>query len=114
MSTDDGSLVTSTKSAGVSVMPMESMRAARAPVKYSVVKKSNDEGRLRARAVKRMVQRGKRVVAALATLVYVSKILEPVDFSESAASELIWIADDFAMSIETLDLRFAETENAAG
>ena len=58
-------------------------------MKYSVVKKSKVDGLLRARAVKRTVQRGKRVVATLAVLVYMSKILEPRDFSpESAASEL--------------------------
>lgn len=48
---------------------MESISAANAAVKYSVVKKSKEEGLFRARAVKRTVQRGKRVVAALAVLV---------------------------------------------
>ena len=50
-------------------MPMESMRAASAAVKYSVAKKSKVEGRLRATAVNRTVHRGKRIVAALAVLV---------------------------------------------
>lgn len=51
------------------MIPMESIRAARAAVKYSVVKKSKVEGFLSAMAVKRTVQRGKRVVATLAVLV---------------------------------------------
>jgi hypothetical protein len=64
-----GSLAAAAKSAGVRVMPMESMRAASAAVKYSVVKKSKVDGRLRAMAVKRTVHRGKRIVVALAVLV---------------------------------------------
>lgn len=67
--TELGSLATATKSWGVSVIPMESMSAARAAVKYSVVKKSNVDGFFRAMAVKRTVHRGKSVVAALAVLV---------------------------------------------
>jgi len=51
------------------VIPIESIRAARAAVKYSVVKKSKVDGFLSAIAVKRTVQRGKRVVATLAVLV---------------------------------------------
>ena len=50
-------------------MPMESISAASAAVKYSVVKKSNVDGLLSAMAVKRTVHRGKRVVATLAVLV---------------------------------------------
>ena len=71
-------------------MPIESISAASAAVKYSVVKKSNVEGLLSAMAVKRTVHRGKRVVATLAVLVYTSKTLEARDFSseESEASEL--------------------------
>jgi hypothetical protein len=65
---------------------MESISAANAAVKYSVVKKSNDDGLLRARAVNKTVQRGKRVVAALAVFVYTSKILDPRDFSSSPSA----------------------------
>ena len=61
-------MVTSTKSWGVNVIPIESIRAANAAVKYSVVKKSNVDGFFNAIAVKRTVHRGKRVVAALAVL----------------------------------------------
>lgn len=65
---------------------MESISAANAAVKYSVVKKSNVDGFLRAIAVNKTVQRGKRVVAALAVFVYTSKILEARDFSPSPPS----------------------------
>jgi hypothetical protein len=51
------------------VIPMESIRAASAAVKYSVVKKSKVDGFLSAIAVKRTVQSGNRVVATLAVLV---------------------------------------------
>lgn len=63
---DPGSLATSIKSLGVKVMPIDSINAANAAVKYWVVKKSNVEGRLRAMAVKRTVHNGKSVVAVLA------------------------------------------------
>ena len=64
-----GSLATSIKSLGVKVIPIESIKAAKAAVKYCVVKKSNVEGFLSAIAVKSTVHNGKRVVAALAVLV---------------------------------------------
>lgn len=95
MSIELGSLATATKSAGVRVIPMDSMSAARAAVKYSVVKKSKVDGRLSAMAVNRTVHRGKSVVAAFAALVYASNILadrEPSS-AEAAASELC-VADD--------------------
>lgn len=65
------------------MIPMESMSAANAAVKYSVVKKSNVDGFFRAIAVNKTVQSGKRVVAAFAVFVYTSKILETRDFSPS-------------------------------
>lgn len=94
-----GSDATATKSAGVRVIPMESMRAARAAVKYSVVNHSKVDGRLSAMAVKRTVHRGKRVVARFAVLVYASNILADVDFSseggeEDAAASVFWMDDD--------------------
>ena len=49
------------KSAGDSVMPMESMRAARAIVKYSVVNHANDWGFFSASMVDRTVHTGKRL-----------------------------------------------------
>ena len=67
---------------------MESISAAKAAVKYSVVKKSNVDGFLRAMAVNNTVQRGNRVVAALAVFVYTSKIFDPRDLSPSAAASL--------------------------
>ena len=66
---EPGSLATSMKSLGVNVIPIESISAANAAVKYWVVKKSNVDGFLSAMAVKRTVHSGKRVVAALAVLV---------------------------------------------
>lgn len=47
---------------------MESIRAARPAVKYSVVNHAKDDGFLRAMPVKRTVQTGKSVVAMLAPL----------------------------------------------
>jgi hypothetical protein len=47
---------------------MESINAARAPVKYSVVNQAKDCGLLRAMAVNRTVQTGKSVVAMSAIL----------------------------------------------
>lgn len=67
---------------------MESISAAKAAVKYSVVKKSNVDGFLRAMAVNKTVQRGNKVVAALAVFVYTSKIFDPRDLSPSAAASL--------------------------
>jgi hypothetical protein len=68
---------------------MDSMSAARAAVKYSVVKKSKVDGRLSAMAVNRTVHRGKSVVAAFAALVYASNILADREPSSAeAASEL--------------------------
>ena len=84
-----GSLATAAKSAGVRVMPMESMRAASAAVKYSVAKKSKVEGRLRATAVNRTVHRGKRIVAKLAVLVYTSNILAERDLSSAEAASML-------------------------
>ena len=78
-----GSDATATKSAGVNVIPILNMSAANAAVKYCVVKNSNVDGRFNAMAVKRTVHSGKRVVAALAVLVYISNILEPDDVAES-------------------------------
>ena len=75
MSIELGSLATATKSAGVRVIPMNSMRAASAAVKYLVVKKSKVDGRLSAMAVNRTDHKGKSVVAAFAALVYASNIL---------------------------------------
>ena len=66
MATETGSFMTSTKSWGVKVIPIESIRAAKAAVKYSVVNQANDAGDFKAAAEKRMVQRGKRVVATSA------------------------------------------------
>lgn len=51
------------------MIPILNINAANAAVKYSVVKKSKVDGFLSAMAVKRTVQRGKRVVAAFAVLV---------------------------------------------
>jgi hypothetical protein len=48
---------------------MESMSAARAPVKYSVVNHAKEGGLFKAQRVKIIVQRGKRVVATLAAFV---------------------------------------------
>ena len=47
-------------------MPILSMSAASAAVKYSVVNQANDCGRCKAKAVKRTVQTGNMVVATLA------------------------------------------------
>ena len=60
------SLATATKSAGVRVIPMDSMRAASAAVNDSVVKKLKVDGRLSAMAMNRTVHKGKSVVAAFA------------------------------------------------
>jgi hypothetical protein len=49
------------KSAGDSVIPMESMRAASAAVKYSVVNQANFCGDLSAMIVERTVQIGNRL-----------------------------------------------------
>ena len=81
MSIELGSLATATKSAGVRVIPMESMRTPSAAVKCSVVKKWKVDGRLMAMAVNRTVQRGKSTVAAFAVLVYASKKLVERDLS---------------------------------
>ena len=48
---------------------MDNMRAARAPVKYSVVNHANEEGLLSAIPVKMTVHNGKSVVAMLAVSV---------------------------------------------
>ena len=69
MKTEFGRLATLAKSFGVRVIPMESMRAARAPVKYSVVNHEKELGDFSAIPVKMTVHRGKRVVATLAVLV---------------------------------------------
>ena len=66
MSIELGSLATATKSAGVRVIPMDSMRAASAAVNDSVVKKLKVDGRLSAMAMNRTVPKGKSVVAAFA------------------------------------------------
>ena len=55
--------MTSRKSWGVKVIPIESIRAANAAVKYSVVNQANDEGDFKAAAENKTVQRGNRVVA---------------------------------------------------
>jgi len=89
---------------------MESISAANAAVKYSVVKKSNVDGFLRAMAVNKTVQRGKRVVAALAVFVYTSKIFDPRDFSPSAAASLICKADELAMDKGAIDLRLSDAK----
>jgi hypothetical protein len=47
---------------------MESIRAAKAAVKYSVVNQANELGDFKAMPEKRMVQRGKRVVVISAVL----------------------------------------------
>lgn len=62
-----GRCATLTKSLGVRVIPMESIKAARAAVKYSVVNHVNDCGLLRAIPVNKTVHRGNKVVATLAT-----------------------------------------------
>jgi hypothetical protein len=48
-----------------------------------VVNQSKEEGDFKAIAVKRTVQTGKRLVARVAVLVYISKTLDPRDFSSS-------------------------------
>ena len=68
MPTARGCLATSMKSWGVKVIPMESIRAAKAAVKYSVVNQAKDAGDFKAAAEKMTVQSGKRVVATLAVL----------------------------------------------
>ena len=62
------------KSCGVKVIPMESMRAAKAAVKYSVVNQAKEEGDFKAIPVNKTVQTGNRVVATSAVLTYQSKI----------------------------------------
>lgn len=115
-----GSDATATKSAGVRVIPMESMRAARAAVKYSVVNHSKVDGRLSAMAVKRTVHRGKRVVARFAVLVYASNILADVDFSseggeEDAAASVLWMDDDARVRHGGTERRlFRGSESGAG
>jgi hypothetical protein len=56
---------------------MESMRAAKPAVKYSVVNQAKEEGDFKAIAENNTVQRGKRVVAISAVLTYASKIFFP-------------------------------------
>jgi hypothetical protein len=63
---------------------MESIRAAKAPVKYSVVNQAKEDGDFKAIPVNKIVQRGKRVVATSATLTYPSKIFVPRLFSSGA------------------------------
>ncbi len=58
-------------------MPMESIRAANAAVKYSVVNQANELGDFSAIAEQRTVHKGKRVVATSAALTYPSKIFFP-------------------------------------
>ena len=55
-----------TKSFGASVMPILSMNAAKAAVKYSVVNQAKLYGLLSAIPVNKTVQTGKSVVATLA------------------------------------------------
>ena len=54
------------KSSGVSVMPILSMSAASAAVKYSVVNQAKDCGLFKASAVNRTVQTGNMLVATSA------------------------------------------------
>ena len=83
MSIELGSLATATKSAGVSVIPIDSINAASAAVKYWVVKNSNVLGRFNAMAVNNTVHKGNRVVAPFAILVYASNILPDKDLLPS-------------------------------
>jgi hypothetical protein len=80
-----GRLATFMKSLGVRVIPMLSMRAAKAAVKYSVVNHAKLWGDLRAIPVKRTVHTGNKVVATLAVFSYASKILVPKLFSSSVS-----------------------------
>lgn len=73
------------KSCGVKVIPIESIKAANAAVKYSVVNQVKDAGDFKAMPVNNTVQTGKRVVATSATLTYVSKIFFPKLFSGSGS-----------------------------
>ena len=79
MTVGTGLAATSAKSFGVNVIPIESISAARQAVKYSVENHAKDCGLLRAMAVNRTVQKGKRLVATSAVLRYRSKALEPND-----------------------------------
>jgi hypothetical protein len=65
------------------------MRAARAPVKYSVVNQENDCGLLIAMPVKRTVQRGNKLVAKLAVFSYASKIFCPLVFFGSCNENIL-------------------------
>ena len=73
------------KSCGVKVIPIESIKAASAAVKYSVVNQLKDAGDFKAMPVNNTVQTGKRVVATSATLTYVSKTFFPKLFSGSGS-----------------------------
>lgn len=73
------------KSLGVRVIPMESMRAAKPAVKYFVVNHAKSLGLFKAQAVNRTVQKGNKLVAALAVLIYASKILPASVFSPSGS-----------------------------
>lgn len=66
MPTARGCLATSMKSWGVKVIPMESIKAAKAAVKYSVVNQVKLAGDLIAMAEQITVQTGNRVVATSA------------------------------------------------
>ena len=70
------------------MIPIESIRAASAAVKYSVVNQANDAGDFTAAAEKSTVQRGNKVVATLAVLTYASKIFFPNPFFSPEASSL--------------------------
>jgi len=83
---------------------MESIRAAMAAVKYSVVNQEKLAGLLRATPVKRMVHRGNKVVETLAVLTYASKIFLPrpspwiSSLSFSASSESLSAISSFRFS----------------
>lgn len=68
------------------MIPIESINAANAAVKYSVVNHANDAGDFSAAPVKRIVQSGKSVVATSAVLTYASNTLFPNVFSSPESS----------------------------
>jgi hypothetical protein len=82
---------------------MESIRAASAAVKYSVVNQEKEVGLFRAMPVKRTVHTGKRLVATPATFTYPSKIFFPKPSSLFSGS---------TGSAASLDMRKAPVDTA--
>ena len=89
MPTARGCLATSMKSWGVKVIPMESIRAPNAPVKYFVVNHANFSGAFKAMPANNTVHNGNNTVNVSVTFKYTSH--KEVDFFvsvEIAASDI--------------------------